>query len=100
MARISAGNVGGEDLNEGVRTAFLEFGEAEVAAAFRAALDELSAIELEVDRLQAGRARALEVARALGRRLHVVPDERTAKAAEFTHRSVRAEIALAIRASE
>jgi len=68
-------------------------------AAFRAALDDLADLERRLDRLHAERARLVERVGELGAACFV-PEEPTTKASEFAHRSMRAEIALAIRASE
>jgi len=66
----------------------------------RGALDRLAVTQHEIDALQARRARELAALETLAHRVEIAAGAPTAKTAEYTHRSLRAEAALALHCSE
>jgi len=80
------------------------FGEGRQADldAYTNALDELVAIQAEIDRLHARRVRALARVQEAGLRVHLDPDDDASdgKTLEYAHRSLRLEVAMSLGISE
>jgi len=71
-----------------------------VDAGYARALEELTDLQRRIDALQAERARRIADAAERAERVEIVSGSPTAKTAEYAHRSIRADLALALGVSE